>query len=252
MYGISEKLRASGIHLGLSVLVAALVAAMVFLVWYPYPYRLISGGRDLFLMVIAVDVIIGPLITFVVFSEKKQRRELIADFSVVIIIQLAALGYGMWTVYIARPVYLVFEYNRVVVVHAADVDVAHLSDAPVGYRAIPLAGPKLLSLRQFKDATEKFDSTMLALGGGPLSAQPRLWQSWDDSRAEIIREAKPVNQLKQKFEDQAENIDGYIRKISIPEDEILYLPLLSRRDAWTALIDKKSSRPIGFIPLDSF
>lgn len=124
MYGISEKLRASGIHLGLSVLVAALVAAMVFLVWYPYPYRLISGGRDLFLMVIAVDVIIGPLITFVVFSEKKQRRELIADFSVVIIIQLAALGYGMWTVYIARPVYLVFEYNRVVVVHAADVDVA--------------------------------------------------------------------------------------------------------------------------------
>ena len=43
-----DKLRAAGIHLGLSLLVAALAAALVFGVWYPYPYREISGGRALF------------------------------------------------------------------------------------------------------------------------------------------------------------------------------------------------------------
>ena len=48
-------------------------ALLVFAVWYPYPYREISGGRDLFLLVVAVDVVLGPLITFAVFNRAKPR-----------------------------------------------------------------------------------------------------------------------------------------------------------------------------------
>ena len=70
-----SKLRAFGIHLSLSLLVAALAAVVVFGVWYPYPYRDISGGRDLFLLIVGVDVVLGPLVTFTVFNPKKSRRE---------------------------------------------------------------------------------------------------------------------------------------------------------------------------------
>ena len=52
------RFRAASIHLGISLALAALSAMLVFFVWYPYPYREISGGRSLFLLVITVDVII--------------------------------------------------------------------------------------------------------------------------------------------------------------------------------------------------
>lgn len=33
-----DRFKAAGIHLGISFGIAALAAALVFLVWYPYPY----------------------------------------------------------------------------------------------------------------------------------------------------------------------------------------------------------------------
>ena len=125
-----RRLRASTVHLGISLCIAALAAALVFGLWYPYPYGEISGGRELFLLVVAVDVVMGPLITLAIFNSTKPRRELIMDFTVVGALQLAALGYGLWTVFAARPVHLVFEYSRMSVVHAIDVDADLLAKAP--------------------------------------------------------------------------------------------------------------------------
>ena len=161
-----DRLRASGIHLGLSLCIAALAAWLVFGLWYPYPYREISGGRELFLIVIAVDVILGPLITLVVFNRAKPWTELRRDLIIVVLIQLAALGYGLWTVWVARPVHLVFEYKLFRVVHAIDIPVELLDKTPTGITALPMTGPTLLSLRPFKDSGESMDATLAAVGGG--------------------------------------------------------------------------------------
>ena len=64
----TSRIKAASIHFGLSVLLAVLAAFLVFIVWYPYPYRDISGGRDLFLLVVVVDVVMGPLLTLTVFN----------------------------------------------------------------------------------------------------------------------------------------------------------------------------------------
>ena len=53
------------------------------------------------------------------------------------LLQLAALGYGLRTVYVARPVHLVFEFNRFSVVHAADVPTSLLAKMPPGIEAMP-------------------------------------------------------------------------------------------------------------------
>ena len=47
-----DRLRAGTIHFGISVGVALLAALLVLLVWYPYPYREVSGGRELLLILI--------------------------------------------------------------------------------------------------------------------------------------------------------------------------------------------------------
>lgn len=252
MWNWKERLHASGIHLGLSLAVAVLMAGLVFGLWYPYPYRETSGGRELFMLVMSVDVVMGPLITLMIFSRVKPHRKLLQDLAVVALLQLAALGYGLWTVYIARPVHLVFEYHRVAVVHAADLDPSSLSQAPPALQSLPLTGPTLLSLRPFKDTNEQFDSTMVALGGVSQAAQPALWQPWEAGRADILQAARPIAELQQRFSAQSALIDSAIASTGRPAEALRSLPLITRKGEWTVLIDAQTTLPVGFVPLDSF
>ena len=252
MWNWKDRLRASGIHLGISLALAGLMAWLVFGLWYAYPYREISGGRELFMLVIAVDVVMGPLITLMIFNRAKPRRELVIDLGVVALLQLAALGYGVWTVYAARPVHLVFEYHRLNVVHAADIDPETLAQAPPALQSLPRTGPTLLSLRPFKDANEQYDSTMVAMAGVPQAAQPALWQPWEASRAEILQAARPIAELQQRFSDQSALIDSAIAATARPAEALRTLPLVTRKGEWTVLIDAQTTLPVGFVPLDSF
>ena len=252
MHTFKDRLRVSAIHLAISLAIAFLAALIVFGLWYPYPYREISGGRNLFLLVIAVDVVMGPLITLVIFNRAKSRRHLAMDFSIVGLLQLAALSYGLFIVFIARPVHLVFEFHRMAVVHAIDVDPKLLSEAPPELQYLPLTGPTLLSLRAFKTADEQMTSTLQAAQGLAQAAQPGLWQPYSTAQADILKEAKPVAQLKSRFPNQAAAVDSVVAKSGLGADKLAYLPMLGRKDAWTVLIDSANAQPVGFLPIDSF
>ena len=252
MNKVKDRLGASGIHLGISLCVAVFAAALVFGLWYPYPYGEISGGRELFFLVVAVDVIMGPLITLAIFNRAKPRRELLIDFTVVGLLQLAALGYGLWTVFAARPVHLVFEYSRMTVVHAIDVDADLLAKAPTSLQKLPVTGPTVIALRPFKNPAEQFDATTAALKGFPLAARSDLWQAYEPARADVLKEAKPVAELRARFSNQAAQIDLAIAATGRPVTDLRYLPLLSRKTAWTVLLDATTAEPLGYLPLDSF
>jgi hypothetical protein len=247
-----DRLRASGIHLAISFLIGLLAALLVFALWYPYPYREISGGRELFLIVITVDVILGPLITLAVFNRNKLRSELVRDLGVVGLIQLAALVYGLWTVSVARPVHLVFEFDRFRVIHAIDVPEEMLSQTPVHVKAMPLTGPTLLAVRPFRDAGEEASATLAALQGLHLSARPDLWENYEHARQRVLAAAKPAAELKQRFPQQAAEIDAAVAQSGRPENTLKYLPVAARKSFWTALLDADSAEIRGFIPLDSF
>ncbi|EKD97590.1 MAG: FimB [uncultured bacterium] len=247
-----SALMAAGVHCSASLVVAALAAWMVFSLWYPYPYFEISGGKGLFFLVILVDVVCGPLLTLVIFNPVKPRRELIIDLAVIGLLQLIALGYGLWAVFSARPVHLVFEFHRIAVVNAADVDALALAQAPPTLQVLPLKGPTLLSLRSFKDGKEQYESTMLALGGIPQAAQPMLWQPWEAAHAQILKESRPVADLKQRFGEQISSINNAIAATGRPGEDLRYLPLMARKEGWTVLIDAQTIKPVGFIRLDSF
>lgn len=247
-----KRLRASGAHLTISLMVAMLAALLVFGLWYPYPYRDISGGRDLFLLMMTVDGIVGPLVTFFIFNTRKPRRELLLDLAVIGAIQIGALTYGLWTVFTARPVYLVFEYSRFNIVHAVDVDEAQLALAPEGLRKLPLKGPGLVALRPFKDAAEQFNATLAALDGSPLFVRTDLWQPYGQSRAEVLRESKPVAELIARFPQHQEALLQAVAETGRPTEELRYLPLVSRKNAWTILLNAADAQPLAFVAMDSF
>jgi hypothetical protein len=247
------RLQAASIHLGLSALVAMLAGLLVFLLWYPDPYRVISGGRDLFQLVVSVDVVLGPLITFAVFNRAKPRDVLRRDLVIVGLLQLAGLVYGLYTVHLARPVHMVFELDRFRVVHQVEIPADLANRAPPGIPVAPAFGPTLLSLRSFKNANENLDMTLAALQGIPLSARPDLWQPYEAGRADVLKAARPVTQLETRFPQRAAEIDEALRKAGRDAAHASYLPLIARKaDAWTVLLDAGTAEVIGYLPLDSF
>lgn len=247
------RLLAAGVHLAASVAVAALCALLMFALWFPYPYRDLSGGRDLFMLVVAVDVVIGPLITFAVFNVAKPRRELRRDLFIVALLQLAALAYGLWTVQLARPVHVVFEYDSFRVVHRVDIPAELESKAPGGIDVAPLSGPTVLALRQFTSAQEKFDMTVQALQGMQLAARPDLWRPYASERMFVLRAAKPIPALVARFPSRAAEIASAVRTTGRPADKLVYLPLIGRKvAAWTVLLDGSTADIVGYLPLDPF
>ncbi len=252
---LKSRLLAAGVHFGICVVIAALAAWLVFAVWYPYPYREISGGRELFLIVVTVDVILGPLLTLAVFDTKKSVKTLRLDLAVIGMFQLAALVYGLWTVMVVRPVHLAFEMDRFRVIHALEVPADELKQAPPEFQRLPLTGPTLLSLRDFKDAQERSDATMMALGGVPLGARPGLWQAYAKAKSQVLAAARPLENLKTRFPDRVAEIDGALKAPSREGDTmkaVAYIPMIGRKSFWTALIDTRTAEVIAFVPIDSF
>lgn len=247
-----SRAKASLIHLGLSALAAALAALLVFALWYPEPYRVVSGGRDLFQLVVTVDVILGPMITFAVFDRAKPRAVMRRDFVVVGLLQLAALCYGLWTVHIARPVHMVFEYDRFRVVHQIDLPPDASSKAPAGIDAVPWGRPTVLALRRLSDQ-ERVDFTISALQGGSLSARPELWQPYDQARDRVLAAAMPVPELMRKRPALAAELEKSVQALGRPAADLKSLPLVARKDtAWTVLLDARSGEIVGYAPVDSF
>jgi hypothetical protein len=247
-----ERFAASATHLGISLCIAAAAALLVFGLWYPYPYREISGGRDLFLILISVDVVLGPLITLAIFNRRKPVRELVLDLTVVACLQLAALGYGLWTVAAARPVHLVFEFDRLRVVHAIDIPEELLAKAPAGIVAEPWRGPTMLAVRPFRDTGEQVEATMQALQGVQIAARPDFWQSYAAARDRVIAAARPAESLEHRNPALASAIDAALSRAGRDARDTLYLPMVSRKSAWTAFLDPKTGDIVGFAPLDSF
>ena len=85
-----ERLQASGVHLALSLLVASTAFALVYFVWFPNDYWEMAGGRELFWLVVSVDIVLGPLVTLAIFNPGKGWRRLKWDLVVVATLQLAA------------------------------------------------------------------------------------------------------------------------------------------------------------------
>lgn len=250
-----DRSKASAIHFAISLVLAAAAAVLVFLVWYPYPYREISGGRDLFLLVVAVDVIMGPLMTLAIFNLDKPRKELRRDLAVVGVLQLAALTYGLWTVAIARPVHLAYEVDRFRVVHAVDIEPSLLGLAPPDLRRLPLMGPTLLSVREFRSSKESFDATMAALQGLALGSRPDLWQSYALAKPQILAKIRPLTDLKFRFPERASEIDYALKSAGAanrPTTSMGYIPMVGRNTFWTVLLDTTTTEVIAFVPVDSF
>ena len=248
-----SRFKAAVIHLGSSLAVGVVVAAVVFALWYPGAYRSLSGGTELFMLVVGVDLALGPLITLVIFDRRKPFKELRRDIAVVIAMQLAALGYGLNMVSISRPVVLALEENRFRVVPASGVYVEELSSAAEGFRSLSLTGPRLLRSALPTDPIEKTKALSLGFRGYDIGTRPLLWLPWDAAaRAEALAHAKPLAILAARHPTRKADFDAAVAKTGLDAGGLVYIPMITFREDWVALLDAAKGDVVGYAPLDGF
>jgi hypothetical protein len=230
------RLRAAGLHAGISLLIGLLVAALIFLLWHPWPYGTIGGSTALFLILMGVDLCMGPLLTLVVAQQSKPRRELVRDLCIVGLLQLGALAYGVQVMALSRPVVLAWEGQRLRLVTAVQVADNEWAQRPAEVQSLPWSGPIWLGTREARNSDEMMDSVLQASNGQDVGSRPSFWKPLDDAtRTAIAGQVCSPAQL---------------QALGRPQDgALLACPfLLARSGAWHLVLERQGLKVVGLLP----
>lgn len=224
---IRNRYAASGLHFLLSLSVFALLIGVLLQFWYPKPYFSASGGWQGLRLVAAVDLVLGPLITLVIFNPKKSRRELSFDIGIVVLIQLSALLWGIKAVYEQRPVAVVFLDTSFYTVPAAALNAQGIDldvldglgpERPVYvYARRPEPGPEQ---ERFQQAVE--------VERIPPHEQPWLYQSFAAQFGQARRAALDAQEIMAANPTMRAEIEQVLAKAQARMSDLVFLALTSR------------------------
>lgn len=191
------RLKAFGLHLAGSATVLTLVLGTFYLGWYRWPGWYLCDVKHVVIVLMGVDLALGPSLTLVVASPRKLRRVLARDVSIIVAVQLFALCYGSINLWNGRPLYYALTENVLQVVQAYDLDPAEVALA--AKLDVPLR-PHWYSLPRWIWAPTPPDSTPADPGAtsqatvkiDPIEV-PRLYQPWQAGLADLRAQLRPLS-----------------------------------------------------------
>ena len=241
--------KAAAIHLAISAAFAAATLAVMLALWYPPPLFAAMGGTELAMLIVGVDVAIGPLMTLIVFDRKK--KELLFDLAVIATLQLAALVYGIHAMHAGRPVFAVFVEDRFFVVSAAELETEAVAKAGrPEFRTLSLTGPKWVAADM--PADPKVVEDILFAGFAGLGAQnlPQYFVPCEERRRQILARALPLDQLGNISPAETALLDKALARSGRAPGQVRYLPVLTKRMTMIALIDRGNGALIEVMQVD--
>ncbi|MCH7309975.1 TfpX/TfpZ family type IV pilin accessory protein [Acinetobacter sp. ANC 4805] len=230
-------------HLLLSLLVASFIMAVVFFMWYPYPLGKATGVTRIFLMVVGVDIILGPLLTWLVYKEGKKT--LIFDLTIIILIQISALCFGIYHIAQGRPTWIVYSVNRFELVRNNEIYTKNIQQAQRQYQQVSWLKPNFVAIEFAKDSKRRsqdmFDEI---LGGVEISQRPERYVDLLKVKRQIQKRTLDLNLLYQ-FNDKA-----IVQKILAKYPQASgFVPLKANAVDMTVLIDKKTGQVVKIVDL---
>ncbi len=244
-----SRWKAASIHLSISAVIGCAALALFLGVWYPAPYFGAAGADELTLLLVGVDLCIGPLLTLIVFRSGKAGLKF--DLCTIAVLQSAALIYGCHVVLESRPIFLVGVLDRFVLVSANEISDQDLADgATSAFRVRSWSGPKLVAAEQPASEKERSDLAFSALNGRDLQNLPKYYRSFDAYGSELLKKAKNLDALYQKDPGSQEVVQRTLEKDRLAASAVEWLPLEARKRDMVMLIDATSARPIKAIPFD--
>lgn len=199
---------------------------LMFVFWYPGSLSIATGAANLFLMMLAIDVIVGPILGFIVY--KKGKKTLKMDLIIIILIQVSALVYGLYSIEKGSAAYIVYNIDRFELVRKNDIasnDYQHNENfgAYPSYVAVQYPDDRKLKEKVMFDEV---------FSGVSLSQRPEYYQGLSNVQSQIKHKLKPLQALA-NF-NAPEQVEKVIKKYPNASG---YAPLKANHLDMTVLLD---------------
>src|SRR5690606_12976039 len=239
---MSKRLRFFVGHMAVSVCIALLVLGLVYGLWYPSPLAKAVGVTHIFLMLLAIDVILGPILGFLVYKEAKKTLKF--DLSVIILIQIAALVFGVYNIAQARPAWVVFNTDRFELIRNNDLVLSE--PAPQAeFAQVSWMGPQWTAVKVANNVQQKNEDLFAeALGGLSIAQRPERYIDIDEEKATLRKRALPLSGLYQYNDKQ--QVNTVLAKY--PQANF-WLPMKALSIDMVVLINKEKAEIIKIVDL---
>jgi hypothetical protein len=235
------RLKAFSLHLLSSATVLTLILGSLYFGWYRWPgWHLTDVTRVVFVMV-CVDVVLGPTLTFIIANKNKPRRELVRDIGIIVVVQLCALIYGSVSLWSGRPLYYAFSENVLQLVQAYDIDA---SEAEAGRRQNPGLAPHWYSLPRWiwaplpQNAKESEKIVASAVtGGDDVISMPKYFKPWEDGLPSLRGQLKKVDDVTYFAKSEKTKLKERMKAAGLPDDKLNTMPLTGRGHPLLAVFD---------------
>ncbi len=235
-----KRLQVFCAHLMFSLLLLSIALTLVYVVWYPDPLASAMGVMKIYMIMLAIDVIVGPILTALVY--KKNKKLFLFNVIVILLLQLSAYFYGLYTVAQGRPAFMVFVVDDIELVSPVDVSVDrlgeniayHMLSKPLWIASTYSDDPKI-SDRQRSDEITNGNSIATEVS----NYQPLEWQSH-----KVKEKLRSLDELR-VFNSQ----DKLDRTLSQHTNAIGWLPVKAPEIDKVALFDE-NAYPIVIVDLN--
>lgn len=237
------------------------LAFFVVSLWYPGVWAVELGGYKLVVMIVLLDLFIGPVCVGLSYKNHKSRKEKTLDVSIITLCQLAFFSWGAWTISISRPVYIVFDTDRFEV--AVDQDIDQLKLPEIGkFSSVPfLSGPRMAIVdleATVPDENERIEVNNDAVFGVDISKIPQYFVPYEgESLNKILAKAKNYDAFA-KTDETKSIANSVMKKHDLSESDFKWLPIryFSPQEQsqlfMTVIIDPKTAEIIDYIEIDPY
>jgi len=245
-----SRWKAAAIHLCASAAIAATVVWTMLHVFYPSPFFEALGGARLIGLIVGVDVVLGPLITLIVFDVRKKSLKF--DLATVVVLQLAALVYGVHIAFQARPAYLLFVKDRFELVTANQLEPEQLAKATrPEFKNVPFSGPRTAAADLPSDPKELALLQMLAISARvDVQLFPQYFVPYVDRRGLVLSKGKSPERFVAELPRSGPVIQKALAEAGRKPAEVLVLPLYIKDRSLAVIVGTEAANVIDVVMLD--
>jgi hypothetical protein len=217
------RLKAFGLHLTSSACALTLVIGGLYLGWYRWPGWYLTEVLHVVVIVVMVDLALGPTLTLIVANPSKSRRQLAIDIGAIVSVQLVALIYGAVTLWLGRPLYYAFSVDRLQIVEANDLEADEIA---LGQRQNPTLTPHWYNLPRWiwaplPDNPEEAAKIVMStpFGGKDVVQMPRYFKPWEQGLSTLREKLTRVDDIKELSKSERQDLHARMARQGFAPDE---------------------------------
>jgi hypothetical protein len=226
------RLKAFSLHLLASAAALTLILGSLYLGWYRWPGWYLANATQVVLVMICVDVVLGPTLTFIIANKNKSRRELSRDIGIIVVVQLCALIYGSVSLWSGRPLYYVFFGDALSIEQAYDIDV---EQADLGRQQNPELAPHWYSLPRWVFVPASIAAA--AAKGDDVTAMPKVYRPWNDGLPLLKGQLKKIGEVRFFLPHEKKILNQRMQAAGVPSDQNNSIAITGRRRPLLAVFD---------------